>query len=76
MKSKRLSDMTDEELKLIVDACWLIIRGVSMIEEDGTLFLELPVDVTKVKRVIIRQEGTDIGNVYYLDDECYNEHTE
>ena len=43
--------------------------------EDGTLILDLPVDVTKVKRVIIRQEGTDIGNVYYLD-ECYNEHTE
>lgn len=38
-----------------------------MIESDGTLFLELPVDVTKVKRVIIRQTGTDVGNVYYLD---------
>ena len=40
-----------------------------MIEEDGTLILDLPVDVTKVKRVIIRQTGTDVGNVYYLDDE-------
>lgn len=26
MKSKRLSDMTEEELKLIVDACWLKIE--------------------------------------------------
>ena len=44
--------------------------------EDGTLILDLPVDVTKVKRVIIRQTGTDLGNVYYLDDECYNDSEE
>ena len=51
--------------------CWQMgwLEGNELsIEEDGSLFLDLPVDVTKVKRVIIRQEGTDLGNVYYLED--------
>lgn len=39
----------------------------SSISTDGTLVLDLPIDVTKVKRILLTQTGSDIGNMYYVD---------
>lgn len=40
--------------------------------EDGTLHVTLPVDVSKVGRVIVRQTGTHFCAVTYADCDCEN----
>lgn len=37
------------------------------IEDDGTLIIDLPIDVEKVNRVNVHNSKTHIGNLYYVD---------
>ena len=37
------------------------------IESDGTLMLDLPISVEKVKRINLMNSSTHIGDLYYVD---------
>lgn len=39
------------------------------IEQDGTLTIDLPIAVEKVKRINILDSNSQIGNLYYADSE-------
>lgn len=38
------------------------------LDSDGTLGISADVDISKVKRILLTQEGTHYGSMYYLDD--------
>lgn len=38
------------------------------LDSDGTLGISADVDISKVKRILLTQEGTHYGSMYYLDN--------
>lgn len=42
------------------------------LDSDGTLGISANVDITKVKRILLTQEGTHYGSMYYLDDSYHS----
>ena len=45
-----------------------IKRNDLYLDSDGTLGISADVDISKVKRILLTQEGTHYGSMYYLDD--------
>ena len=44
-----------------------IKRNDLYLDSDGTLGISADVDISKVKRILLTQEGTHYGSMYYQD---------
>lgn len=74
---KHIMVVSDYKPSMDGQAVWMAIKTLERqmsinepkLEEDGTLFIDLDIPTEKVKRICLGNPNTNIGGLYYLDDE-------